>query len=99
MLSARHLIVIHIFLIAISANVCIDKPCGEYCGLNSFPGVCDGNGLCRDVTENPCVIHGCEGKQCGDDCLLGDIVGACDINGECDTIGGIPNCRTYASNF
>ena len=73
---------------------CVGKTCGEPCTINSFPGVCDGKGFCRDIIENPCSVHGCEGKQCGDECLMGDIIGWCNIDGKCD-FGGIPTCRMY----
>ena len=64
-------------MILTASNECLNKPCGELCSV----GICNGNGRCVDVIENPCEVQGCEGKKCGEDCLSGDILGVCDASG------------------
>ena len=67
------------FLIFQVPNECKDKTCGQPCSK----GICNGNGWCVSVLENPCAVHGCEGKKCGQGCLMGDILGTCDASGNC----------------
>jgi len=59
----------------------VPKKCGEPC---KDDGICDGEGWCVSVLENPCEVHGCEGKRCGEECLMGDIMGNCNKEGQCD---------------
>ena len=58
---------------------CIGKTCGQACSI----GICNGDGICVNPIETPCVVHGCDGLKCGDECFSEDIVGVCNIAGEC----------------
>ena len=79
-------------MILTASNECLNKPCGELCSV----GICNGNGRCVDVIENPCEVQGCEGKKCGEDCLSGDILGVCDASGICESNINAVQCQ---SNF
>ena len=77
--------------------VCKGKKCGEPCqhpASSDGVFVCDKQGRCVDIDENPCLDHGCEGKKCGDECLMGDTMGSCNAIGDCE-LGKPLDCGRY----
>ena len=80
-------------------HTCDEQPCGRPCRIRDVgwgitqTGICDGEGRCVHLWDNPCDRNGCKGKQCGEDCLAGDIAGWCDANGNCDVTNDNPDCE------